>query len=63
MSSTTTRYRNEHPEWLEQEKAKDREQFEMMYQDNPEFRGKEKQRALARYYRLKEQKDGSNQVS
>ena len=40
MSSTTTRYRNEHPEWREQEKAKDRERLKMMYQDNPEYRKK-----------------------
>jgi len=83
MSSTTTRYRNEHPEWREQEKAKDRERLKMMYQDNPEYREKVKDRerfkamyqnnpeyrekvkqtALARYYRLKEEKACSVQVS
>ena len=63
MSSTTTRYRNEHPEWREQEKAKDRERLKMMYQDNPEYREKVKQKALARYYRLKEEKLGSIKIS
>ncbi len=62
MSSTTTIYRKE-PEWREQEKVKDRERFKVMYQDNPEYREKVKQRALARYYRLKEEKSGSIQVS
>lgn len=56
MSSTTTRYRKEHPEWREQEKVKDRERFNNLYENNPEYREKVKQRALARYYRIKEQK-------
>ena len=53
MSSTTTLYRKEHPEWREQEKVKDRVRFNKLYQDNPEYREKVKQRALARYYRIK----------
>ena len=63
MSSTTTKYRQEHPEWREQEKVKDRERFKAVYQNNPEYREKVKQTALARYYRLKEEKAGSVQVS
>ena len=56
MSSTTTRYRNEHPEWRGQEKVKDRERFNKLYENNPEYREKVKQQALARYYRLKQEK-------
>ncbi len=56
MSSTTTLYRKEHPEWREQEKVNDRERFNKLYQENPEYREKVQQLALARYYRLKEQK-------
>ena len=63
MSSTTTRYRNEHPEWREQEKVKDRERFNKLYENNPEYREKVKQRALARYYRLKEQKSSAIPIS
>jgi hypothetical protein len=63
MSSTTTIYRKEHPEWREQEKVKDRASFNKLYQDNPEYREKVKQRALARYYRLKEQKSSAIPIS
>ena len=56
MSSAATIYRKEHPEWREQEKVKDRERFNKLYENNPEYREKVKQRALARYYRIKEQK-------
>ncbi len=45
MSSATTIYRKVHPEWREQEKVKDRERFNKLYQDTPQ---KVKQRALAR---------------
>ena len=63
MSSTTTRYRKEHPEWREQEKVKDRERFNKLYENHPEYREKLKQRALARYYRIKEQKLNSIPIS
>ena len=63
MSSATTIYRKEHPEWREQEKIKDRERFNKLYQDSPEYREKVKQRALARYYRLKEQKSNAIPIS
>jgi hypothetical protein len=57
MSSYSTKYRQEHPEYHEKEKAKDRERIKKLYHDNPEYKEKVKQQALARYYRLKEQKN------
>lgn len=56
MTSYSTKYRREHPEYHEQEKAKDRERIKNLYHNNPEYREKVKQQALARYYRLKELK-------
>ena len=56
MTSKTTIYRTEHPEWREQEKVRDRERFKLLYQENTEHREKVKQRALARYYRIKEER-------
>lgn len=57
MSSYSTKYRQEHPEYHEKEKAKDRERIKKLYHENPEYKEKVKQQALARYYRLKEQKN------
>jgi hypothetical protein len=56
MSSYSTKYRKEHPEYYEKEKEIDRERIKNIYHNNPEYREKVKQQALARYYRLKEQK-------
>ncbi len=56
MSSYSTKYRKEHPEYYEKEKKIDRERIKNIYHNNPEYREKVKQQALARYYRLKEQK-------
>lgn len=53
MSSYTTKYRKEHPEYHEKEKIIDRERIKNIYHNNPEYREKVKQRALERYYRLK----------
>ena len=60
MSSATTIYSTEHPE---QEKTEDRERFNKLYQDNPEYWQKVKQRALAKYCRLQEQKSNSILIS
>ena len=51
MASYSTKYRKEHPEYHEKEKASDRERIENNYHDNPEYREKVKQQALARYYK------------
>ena len=56
MSSYSTKYRKEHPEYYKQERIKDNERVKNIYHTNPEYKEKVKQQALARYYRLKEQK-------
>jgi hypothetical protein len=56
MSSTTTLYRKANPEYYEKEKIKDRERMKLKYNENPEHREKVKQQALARYYKLKQEK-------
>jgi hypothetical protein len=56
MSSYATKYRKEHPEYYEKERIIDRERVKNIYKNNPEYREKVKQQALARYYKIKEQK-------
>ena len=56
MSSYSTKYRREHPDFHEKEKTIDRERIKSIYHNNPEYREKVKQQALARYYKLKELK-------
>ena len=56
MTSKATKYRKEHPEYYERERAIDRERVKQIYQNNPEYREKVKQQASARYYRLKQEK-------
>lgn len=60
MSSYSTKYRKEHPEYYEKEKSIDRERVKNIYHNNPEYRERVKQQALARYYRLKELKNNSS---
>ena len=56
MSSKTTLYRAEHPEWRDRERISDRERLKKYYHENPEHKEIVKQKALARYYRIKEEK-------
>ena len=56
MTSKATQYRKEHTEYYSQERVKDNERVKKLYQENPEYREKTKQQALARYYRNKEAK-------
>ena len=56
MSSYSTKYRKEHPEWREQEKIRNQQRENLKYQTDPEYRLKKQQQALARYYRNKEAK-------
>lgn len=56
MSSKATIYRKEHPDYYKEERVKDNERVKKIYNNNPEYREKVKQQALARYYKLKEQK-------
>lgn len=56
MSSYSTKYRREHPEYAAIEKIKTNERVKNLYNNNPEYREKTKQNALNRYYRIKQQK-------
>jgi hypothetical protein len=56
MTSKATKYRKEHPEYYERERAIDRERVKQIYQINPEYREKVRQQASARCYRLKQEK-------
>jgi hypothetical protein len=60
MPSYSTIYRKTHPEYYEQERIKDNERVKSLYHNNPEYKEKVRQQALARYYRLKEQKANTN---
>ena len=60
MSSAATIYRKEHPEYYKQERIKDNERVKNLYHNNPEYKEKVKQQALARFYRLKELKNNSS---
>lgn len=56
MSSYSTIYRKEHPEFREKEKIKNNEREKARYNNDPAYRERVKQRALDRYYRMKEAK-------
>jgi hypothetical protein len=51
MASKAASYRK-HPEYYVRERAIDSERVKQIYQNNPEYREKVKQQAIARYYRL-----------
>ena len=55
-SDRMTVYRKSNPEYYEKEKIKLNER----YKSNPEYKERTKQLALARYYRLKEEKQKLN---
>ncbi len=56
MSSYTTLYRMNHPEFREIQNIKNLERETKRYENDPEYRERKKAAALARYYRLKEAK-------
>ena len=56
MSSYTTLYRKNHPEFREFQNIKNLERETKRYENDPEYRERKKAAALARYYRLKEAK-------
>ena len=60
MSSKSTMYRKEHPEYYKEERVKDNERVKKLYHNNPDYKEKVKQQALARYYKLKEIKQSSS---
>jgi hypothetical protein len=54
MSSYSTQYRKDHPEWREAEKIRNNEREEKKYNNDPDYKEQVKKRALERYYRMKE---------
>ena len=56
MTSYTTMYRLNHPEFREIQNTKNLERETKQYETDPEYRERKKASALARYYRLKEAK-------
>lgn len=61
MSSKSTLYRREHPEYYEKERERDKERVKKYYHSNPEYKEKVKQQSIARYYRLKQIKEKEKQ--
>ena len=55
MSSHTAKYRLEHPEYREKEREKDRITSNQKYKEDEAYRQKKRERALAFYYKKKEQ--------
>lgn len=60
MSSKASMYRKEHPEYYKEERVKDNERVKNLYHNNPDYKEKVKQQALARYYKLKELKQNTS---
>lgn len=60
MSSYTSQYRKDHPEWREAEKIRNTEREKKKYNNNPDYKEQVKKRALERYYRMKEAKLNSS---
>jgi hypothetical protein len=59
MSSYTSIYRINHPEWREAEKVRNNNREKAKYNNDPEYKERVKKNALARYYRLKELKNNN----
>ena len=53
MSSNTTKYRLEHPEYREKKKEKDRIYSNNKYKEDEAYRQRKRDRALAFYYKKK----------
>ena len=62
MSSYSTVYRREHPEFREKEKISNNLREKARYNNDPEYRERVKQRALNRYFRMKDAK-ANNSIS
>lgn len=56
MTSLTTKYRIEHPEYRQKERDRYREIETDRYKNDETFRQRKKERALAYYYKMKELK-------
>jgi len=48
MSSYSTKYRKEHPEYYEKERIIDRERVKNIYKNNPEYREKVKTTSISK---------------
>ena len=53
-------YRREHPEFRAKEKITNNERENARYNNDPEYRERVKQRALNRYYQMKQTKANSS---
>jgi hypothetical protein len=51
MSSNSSQYRKDHPEWREAEKIRNNERRRKKYNNDPDYKEQVKKRALERYYR------------
>ncbi len=54
MSSYTSQYRKDHPEWRKVKKIRNHEREKKKYNNDPNYKEQVKKRALERYYRIKE---------
>ena len=63
MSSYTSQYRLDHPEYREKERVKDRTYANAMYAEDEAYRQRKRERALAYYYKKKEQTNQAKTIS
>lgn len=54
MSSYTSKYRLNHPEYREKEREKDKKYSNNKYANDEEYRQRKRERALSYYYKKKE---------
>ncbi len=57
MPSVSTIYRHNHPEYAKKEKEQTRARIVNKYNNDPEYREQLKAKALAYYYRKKQEKE------
>ena len=60
MSSYSTQYRRDHPEWREAEKIRNNEREKNRYNNVPDYKEQVKKLALEQYYCMKEAKLNSS---
>ena len=63
MSSYTSQYRLDHPEYREKERVKDRTYANTKYAEDEAYRQRKRERALAYYYKKKEQTNQAKNIS
>lgn len=62
MSSYSSIYRLNHPEWREAEKIRNNNREKARYNNDPEYKERVKKNALIRYYKIKELKEQQKKV-